>query len=277
MVATLPGRAVPEAGAPRQLRQGAPSPGSWGAAPLPALGASPSAAAGSCPLLPSFPVPFVAAMEKENRFKLFMPPRLSAGQVSVGRSQVSAAEGGPPPSPAAPSGCGAVEAGHEGGKKALGPFLPWGHGDIFCLGECPCRAPSWRKHEHVGAGGAPELRLFLGIQRGWCRGNAVRSDFKAFCCRFPWKSLSLCFNCTSAVINPRVINWALRCSQWCRRLALTNDDRKCFVPAPSYANLTNYFSVSKLFMECVGIQTGVFWQRMDRAVYRTNFCDCKTL
>ncbi|XP_077048666.1 LOW QUALITY PROTEIN: synaptonemal complex protein 1-like [Agelaius phoeniceus] len=29
-------------------------------------------------------------MEKENRFKLFMPPRLSAGQVSAGRSQVSA-------------------------------------------------------------------------------------------------------------------------------------------------------------------------------------------
>ncbi|KAM3654119.1 uncharacterized protein VK521_017379 [Ammospiza maritima maritima] len=28
-------------------------------------------------------------MEKENRFKLFMPPRLSAGQVSAGRSQVS--------------------------------------------------------------------------------------------------------------------------------------------------------------------------------------------
>ncbi|XP_077048628.1 uncharacterized protein LOC129133886 isoform X2 [Agelaius phoeniceus] len=28
-------------------------------------------------------------MEKENRFKLFMPPRLSAGQVSAGRSQVN--------------------------------------------------------------------------------------------------------------------------------------------------------------------------------------------
>ncbi|XP_041568249.2 synaptonemal complex protein 1 isoform X8 [Taeniopygia guttata] len=33
------------------------------------------------------PALFTGAMEKENRFKLFMPPRLSAGQVSAGRSQ----------------------------------------------------------------------------------------------------------------------------------------------------------------------------------------------
>ncbi|XP_064256753.1 synaptonemal complex protein 1-like isoform X2 [Passer domesticus] len=71
----VPGRAVPGAGSAR----GRPCSRAEGPPQLPALRArrelGPPAR------------PFIGAMEKENRFKLFMPPRLSGGQVSAGRSQ----------------------------------------------------------------------------------------------------------------------------------------------------------------------------------------------